>query len=86
MIICQIVEECFDRGHNGPILAGHGIPDEMMKDDIPFDSFAMRKFSRDLNYITSSPAYAQSNGQSERHVQTVESYSQSGRGKQRSQT
>ncbi|KAK3795507.1 hypothetical protein RRG08_046377 [Elysia crispata] len=88
MIICQIVEECLDRGHNSPILARHGIPDEMMTDDMPFNSFTMRKFSRDWNIkiITSSPDYAQSNGQSERHVQTVESYSQSDRGKQRPQT
>ena len=41
MIIYQIVKECLDRGHNSPILARHGIPDEMMTDDMPFNSFTM---------------------------------------------
>ncbi|GFS12727.1 Pol polyprotein, partial [Elysia marginata] len=50
-----------------PMLARHGIPDEMIVDNNPFNSFEMHKFARDWNFkiTTSSPAYAQSNGQSE---------------------
>ena len=55
------------------IFARHGIPDELVSDNMPFASHDMIQFAQDWNFslTTSSPTYAQSNGQSERFVQTI---------------
>lgn len=59
--------------HLKDIFARHGIPETLMADNNPFNSFAMRKFAESWGFeiVTSSPRYAQSNGQAERCVQTV---------------
>ena len=48
------------------IMARHGIPDELVSDNMPFGSEAFRQFAHDWGFIatTSSPRYPQSNGQS----------------------
>ena len=58
------------------IMARHGIPDELVSDNMPFGSAAFRQFAHDWGFIitTSSPRYPQSNGQSERFVQTAKNY------------
>jgi hypothetical protein len=59
--------------HLKDIFARHGIPETLMSDNNPFNSYAMRKFAESWGFeiVTSSPRYAQSNGQVERCVQTV---------------
>ncbi|GFO20542.1 Pol polyprotein [Plakobranchus ocellatus] len=56
-----------------PIFARHGIPDKLIADNMPFNSYKMKQFAKEWNFTitTSSPTYAQSNGQSERYIQTV---------------
>lgn len=51
----------------------HGIPQEIMADNMPFGSRQFRQFCKDwdITLTTSSPRYAQSNGLVERGVQTV---------------
>ena len=58
-----------------PIFARHGIPDEFMSDNMPFSSHRFTTFAREWGFklTTSSPRYPQSNGQSERCIQTVKS-------------
>lgn len=56
------------------IFSRHGIPDTVVLDNGP--QFASGEFKRiaeswELTHLTSSPGYAQSNGQAERVVQTV---------------
>ena len=54
--------------------ARYGVPSVVVFDNGPcYNSAEFRKFSEDwgFEYITSSPGYPQSNGQSERTVQTV---------------
>ena len=55
------------------IFARHGIPEEVIADNMPFASKQINQFATewDFKITTSSPTYAQSNGQSERHIQTV---------------
>ena len=55
------------------IFARHGIPDEVVADNMPFSSNAFRKFAsaRGFEVSTSSPRYPQSNGMSERAIQTI---------------
>ena len=55
------------------VFARHGIPEVLIADNNPFNSREMHKFAEEWNFaiITSSPNYAQSNGQAERAVQTV---------------
>lgn len=55
------------------IFARHGIPDVLMSDNMPYSSYEMKAFAAEWNFdlVTSSPTYAQSNGQSERFVQTI---------------
>jgi hypothetical protein len=55
------------------IMSRHGIPETMIADNMPFNSAAMRQFANSINMeiITSSPTYAQSNGEAERHVQNI---------------
>ena len=59
--------------HLKSIFARHGIPDELVSDNMPFASFEMKKFANDWNFTvtTSSPHFSQSNGQVERGIQTV---------------
>ena len=54
--------------------ARYGVPSAVISDNGPcYNSAEFRKFSEDwgFEYITSSPGYPQSNGQSERAVQAV---------------
>ncbi len=55
------------------IFSRHGIPEMLVADNMPFNSAKMRQFASSWNFdiVTSSPHYAQSNGQAERCVQTV---------------
>ena len=56
------------------MFARHGIPETVRSDNGPqYDSAVFAKFSKDWNFdhVTSSPNYAQSNGEVERAVQTV---------------
>ena len=55
------------------VFARHDVPDEIMADNMPFASKDMTTLAKDWNFniITSSPHYAQSNGQAERTIQTV---------------
>ena len=55
------------------IFARHGIPEEMTSDNMPFSSRKMSEFAKEwkISQSTSSPHYAQSNGQAERAIQTV---------------
>ena len=51
----------------------NGIPEEMMSDNMPFASQEFTNFGRvwGIKLTTSSPNFPQSNGQSERAVQTL---------------
>ncbi len=51
----------------------HGIPETLVSDNMPFNSHEFHAFTKLTNtqQITSSPGYAQSNGQAERAIQTV---------------
>ena len=55
------------------VFARHGIPEELMSDNMPFDSQEFRQFTRNwgVKQSTSNPGFAQSNGQSERFIQTI---------------
>ena len=55
------------------IFSHHGIPQEMISDNIPYNSKEFRDFARDWGFkvTTSSPTYPQSNGLSEKTVQIV---------------
>ena len=55
------------------ICARHGIPGEIGSDNMPFGSREFKDFAYEwgIKTTTSSPTYAQSNGQAERCVQTL---------------
>lgn len=55
------------------IFARHGIPFELIADNMPFASVEYRQFAQDWGFkvITSSPRYPQSNGEAERYVGIV---------------
>lgn len=56
------------------VFARHGIPETVRSDNGPqYDAAVFAKFAKDwnFNHVTSSPKYAQSNGEVERAVQTV---------------
>lgn len=57
--------------HWTEIFARLGVPRVVIADNVPFNSFECKKFSERFCFdiITSSPNYAQSNGQAERAVQ-----------------
>lgn len=52
------------------IFAYHGFPDVIMADNMPFNSYEMRRYLSDnnVNLITSSPHYPRSNGMAEKAV------------------
>ena len=55
------------------IFAVHGIPEEVVGDNMPFNSREFRQFAKDYNFVmtTSSCTHSQSNGKAERNVQIV---------------
>ena len=55
------------------ICARHGIPEEIVSDNMPFGRREFEDFAYEwgIKTTTSSPTYAQSNGQAERCVQTL---------------
>lgn len=58
------------------IFARHGVPEVVRSDNGPqYSSGEFQKFAKDWGFqsITSSPKYAQSNGEAERAVQTIKS-------------
>lgn len=60
--------------HMKSIFARHGIPEELLvSDNMQYNSCEFKDFARNWGFklTTSSPTYAQSNGLSERAVQTV---------------
>ena len=58
------------------IFSIHGIPEILFCDYMPFASHVMASFAEEMGFeiITSSPRYAQSNGQSEKFVGIVKSF------------
>ncbi len=62
--------------HCKSIFARHGIPEIIVADNQPFNSFEFKLFCKswDIYLITSSPEYPQSNGQAERCVQTLKTF------------
>ena len=59
--------------HMKSIFARHGIPEELISDNMPYNSREFKEFANDWGFTvtTSSPTYPQSNGLSEKAVQTV---------------
>ena len=59
--------------HTKSICARHGIPEEIVSDNMPFGSREFKDFAYDwgIKTTTSSPTYAQANGQAERFEQTL---------------
>jgi len=59
--------------HMKSVFSRHGIPCELVADNMPFASVEMQRFADLWNFkiTTSSPLYAQSNGMAERAIQTV---------------
>ena len=59
--------------HMKSMFARHGIPSQIMSDNMPFASQLFNNFAKEwgIKLTTSSPLYPQSNGQSERAVQTI---------------
>ena len=56
--------------------ARHGIPRDVIADNVPFNSTECKNFAREWNFniIPSSPRYPASNGLAERNVQTVKNF------------
>ncbi|XP_072380845.1 uncharacterized protein [Diabrotica undecimpunctata] len=53
------------------IFSTHGIPYEVISDNMPYNSWHCQQFAKDwdFRFVTSSPRYPRSNGQAERAVQ-----------------
>lgn len=70
------VEKLFDKTSKSVIdslmvlFSRFGIPESVYSDNMPFDSYEYKRFSRDWNFkiITSSPHFPQSNGMAEKGV------------------
>lgn len=58
------------------IFAVHGVPLEIIADNMPFGSIELAKFAKEwgFNITTSSPNYPRSNGMAERYVQTMKQF------------
>ena len=58
------------------IFAIHGVPVEVVADNMPFGSLQLADFAKSwgFNVTTSSPHYPRSNGMAERYVQTVKQF------------
>lgn len=52
------------------IFSTHGVPDELVADNVPYNSFECKVFAREWQFqiVTSSPHYPQSNGLAEKAV------------------
>ena len=61
--------------HMKSIFARHGIPEELVSDNMPYNNREFKDFASSWGFklTTSSPTHPQSNGLSERAVQTVKS-------------
>lgn len=59
--------------HMKSIFARHGIPEELISDNMPYNSREFHNFAKEWGFqlTSSSPTYPQSNGMSEKAVQTV---------------
>lgn len=59
--------------HMKSIFSEHGIPEELVSDNMPFDSRQFRDFAQNYGFVvtTSSPTYPQSNGMVERTIGTI---------------
>ena len=59
--------------HMKSTFARHGIPEEVVADNMRYNSSVFRSFACDWGFTvtTSSPTYPQSNGMSEKAVQTI---------------
>ena len=59
--------------HTKSVCARHGIPQEIVSDNMPFASYQFKSFAEEwgITVTTSSPGFPQSNGQAERFVQTL---------------
>ena len=57
------------------IFSIHGIPEEIIADNMPFSSMYFSEFAKNyaIKVSTSSPTHSQSNGMAERSIQTVKS-------------
>ena len=58
------------------IFAVHGVPINVIADNMPFGSEMLRQFAKEwsFNITTSSPHYPKSNGMAERYVQTIKQF------------
>ena len=58
------------------IFAAHGVPQEIVADNMPFNSYVMNQFASHWGFkiTTSSPNYPKSNGLAERYVQTIKQF------------
>ena len=56
-----------------PVFARHGIPEELVADNMPFGSQAFQMFAHEWGFkvTTTSPRYPQANGLAERNIQTI---------------
>ena len=61
--------------HLKSIFATHGIPEQLIADNNPFNSKDFKRFAKDycFNFTTCSPHYHQSNGLAEKSVRTIKS-------------
>ena len=62
--------------HMKPIFARHGIPEELVSDNMPYNSKEFKHFASDWGFklTTASPTYPQANGLSEKATATGQQY------------
>ena len=70
---CPTKPLSFIVAHTKSVCSRHGIPEEIISDNMPFNSREFREFARHwgIKVTTSSPVYPQSNGQAEQFVQIL---------------